>query len=34
VAWTIKDGFTYDAEILRERVKEIVEYARTQIPRN
>jgi len=34
VAWTIKDGYTYDAEILRNEVKEIVQNARVQIPRN
>jgi len=34
VAWTIKDGYTYDAGILRDEVKEIVREARVHIPRN
>jgi hypothetical protein len=34
VAWTIKDGYTYHGDTLRNEVKEIVRTARTQIPRN
>lgn len=34
VAWTIKDGFTYHGDTLRDQVKEIVRTARTHIPRN
>ncbi|MFC1639320.1 amidohydrolase family protein [Gemmatimonadota bacterium] len=33
VAWTIKDGYVYDASRLREEVKEIVRTARLNIPR-
>jgi hypothetical protein len=34
VAWTIKDGYVYDASRLRDEVKEIVRNARANIPRN